>query len=49
MIPREKLPGIINPHIHGKISDAESLEQGLESMFLMVEQISKKEVDQLTK
>jgi len=39
---------IIRPQIHAKISDPESLETGLNSMYAMVEPISKKEVEQLT-
>lgn len=39
---------IIRPHVHAKISDAESLEQGLRSMFVMVNPISEKEAEQLT-
>lgn len=39
---------IIRPHVHERISDKESLEQGLKSMFVMVEPISEKEIEQLT-
>ena len=39
---------IIRPSVHARISDEESLEQGLTSMFQMVGQISKKEIEQLT-
>ena len=39
---------IINPYVHNKISDETSLKQGLDSMFIMVDSISKKEVEQLT-
>lgn len=40
---------IINPSVHGKISDPHSLETGLNSMYIMVDPISKEEVEQLTK
>ncbi len=40
---------VINPHVHHKISDSESLELGLNSMFIMVDAITEKEVEELTK
>ena len=40
---------IIRPYVHTKISDSESLEQGLNSMYVMVDPISQKEIEQLTK
>lgn len=40
---------IISPNIHSKISDAQSLKEGLNSMYLMVDPISKEEVEELTK
>jgi len=40
---------VLRPHIHARISDAESLKQGLRSMYETVEPISKKEIEQLTK
>ena len=40
---------VINPHLHHKISDAESLELGLNSLFIMVDPITEKEVEELTK
>ncbi|MBW2997258.1 hypothetical protein KY349_02885 [Candidatus Woesearchaeota archaeon] len=39
---------IVRPYIHAKISDAESLEQGLNSMYIMVEPISKEDAEKLT-
>lgn len=39
---------ILRPHIHARISDAESLEQGLNSMYIMVEPISREEAEKLT-
>lgn len=40
---------IVRPHIHNKISDAASLKQGLNSMYIMVEPITKAEIEELTK
>ena len=40
---------IISPHIHAKISDAASLKQGLNSMYIMVDPISAEELKELTK
>jgi hypothetical protein len=40
---------IINPHVHNKISDKASLEMGMNSMFILVDPISRQEVEQLTK
>jgi hypothetical protein len=40
---------IIRPHVHDKISDADSLKEGLNSMYIMVSPISKPEVEELTK
>lgn len=40
---------IINPHVHNKISDKVSLAMGLNSMFILVDPISRQEVEQLTK
>lgn len=40
---------IVNPYVHGRISDAASLKEGLNSMYLMVEPISRKEAEELTK
>ena len=40
---------IIRPDIHNRISDAASLKQGLNSMYIMVTPISKEEVEELTK
>ncbi|MBW2972480.1 hypothetical protein KY359_05580 [Candidatus Woesearchaeota archaeon] len=40
---------IINPNVHSKVSDAQSLKEGLNSMYIMVDPISKEEVEELTK
>ncbi|MBW2964558.1 hypothetical protein KY363_03790 [Candidatus Woesearchaeota archaeon] len=40
---------IVKPYIHGRVSDAASLKEGLNSMYLMVETISRKEAEELTK
>jgi hypothetical protein len=40
---------IVNPHVHSKISEAEALEEGLNSMYVMVEPITKEDIKTLTK
>ena len=40
---------IIRPYVHDKISDPQSLETGLNSMYLMVDSTTQKEIEQLTK
>jgi hypothetical protein len=40
---------IVNPNIHSKISDKQSLETGLNSMYIMVDPITRQEAEQLTK
>jgi hypothetical protein len=40
---------IVNPYIHGKISEAEALKEGLHSMYVLVEPISEAEIAELTK
>jgi hypothetical protein len=40
---------IINPYVHSQISDKQSLETGLSSMYILVDPITKQEVEQLTK
>jgi len=40
---------VISPAVHHMISDAESLELGLNSMYILVDPITKKEVEELTK
>jgi hypothetical protein len=40
---------ILKPYIHNRISDASSLKEGLNSMYIMVTPISKQEVEELTR
>ncbi|MFH1668904.1 MAG: hypothetical protein ABIA62_03175 [Candidatus Woesearchaeota archaeon] len=39
----------INPYTHSRISDAESLDQGLNSMYMMVEPTTRSQVEELTR